>query len=232
MINDTPYIDREPTGRGRDWELVRYVGRHGIVSIEHVMAAMGVRRAAAYRRVARCVEAGLLERRQVLGYEPSLIRATRQGIEYAGLGLPVASFSPGGVEHYLRCASVAQKLLDAYEDAFVLTEQEIAVVEAIEERPVVSATIGDMRTSGRLHRADLAVFSKGNLIAVEVELSPKSPRRLATIIRAWRVAIASGLVTEVHYVCRPGKTHRAVCRAAKRAKAEGCIGIFEGVPGL
>ena len=44
------------------------------------MAALGVRRAQAYRRVAACIERGLLERLDLLTDEPSLLRATREGL--------------------------------------------------------------------------------------------------------------------------------------------------------
>jgi transposase len=71
----------------RDRELVRFVGVHGAVAMEHVMAALGVGRTAAYRRVALCIEGGLLERLDLLRDEPSLLRATRAGVHYAGLGL-------------------------------------------------------------------------------------------------------------------------------------------------
>ena len=79
----------------RDRELLRFVGRHGAVSIEHVMAALGTGPTMAYRRVAACVERGLLVRLPVLRDEPSLLVATRDGLRYAGLGLPVAVVSPG-----------------------------------------------------------------------------------------------------------------------------------------
>ena len=74
-------------GPHRDRELVQFVGRHGIVSIEHVMAALGVGRTAAYRRVASLIEAGLLERLELLRCEPSLISATTAGLDYVGLPL-------------------------------------------------------------------------------------------------------------------------------------------------
>ena len=54
-------IPNEGEALTRDEKLVRFVGRHGAVSVEHVMAALGVGRTAAYRRVAVCVERGLLE---------------------------------------------------------------------------------------------------------------------------------------------------------------------------
>jgi hypothetical protein len=74
--------------RDRDQELLRLVGRHGVMTVEQVMRAMGVGRTATYRRVAACVEGGLLERLELLRSEPSLLRATREGLRYAGLGSP------------------------------------------------------------------------------------------------------------------------------------------------
>jgi hypothetical protein len=99
---------------GRDRELVRFVGVHGAVAIEHVMAALGVGRTAAYRRVAVCIEGGLLERLGLLREEPSLLRATRAGLRYAGLGFGPAVVSPGSVDHWLRCATTALKLGDEF----------------------------------------------------------------------------------------------------------------------
>lgn len=216
----------------RDRELVRYVGRHGLVTVGHVMAAMEVGQAITYRRIARCVEAGLLERHAILHSEPAVIRATREGIQWAGLGLPVASLSPGGVDHYLRCASVGQLLVEEF-GLQVYMEQEIALVEAIEQKRIASTEISDLpdgRT--RFHRADLLVLG-GKSIAVEVELTPKAPHRLRSIIRAWRRAQC---VKQVRYYCRKGATHRAVTRAVEAVGADGTdearekIVVIEGVP--
>jgi hypothetical protein len=209
--------------------LVRYVGRHGVVSIAHVMEAMGVGRTAAYRRVAACVEGGLIERLELLRSEPSLLRATREGLRYAGLGLPFAVISPGEVPHALRCASVAQYLGNNFGHGKVLTEREIVLVEQLEGRRIASAKLGEQGDGkARFHRPDLAVFAKEGTIAVEVELTPKAPRRLEALIRAWRRA---GWVAEVHYLCEPGQTYRAVERAVAKARAESKIAVIEGVPG-
>jgi hypothetical protein len=46
------------------------------------------------------------------------------------------------------------------------------------------------------------------MIAIEVELTPKTPSRLQRLIRAWRYAVGFGVVAEVHYHCAPGQTRR------------------------
>lgn len=214
--------------RTRDQEMVRFVGRHGVVSVEHVMEAMGVGRTAAYRRVAACIEGRLLERLAVLRSEPSLLRATRSGLRYAGLGLPVATVSPGAIRHSLICASVAQRVVRANGESAVMTERELVLAERIEGETIASAEVGRPRGGrARLHRPDLVVFKEGGRIAVEVELTPKAPHRLDELIRAWRRALC---VKEVHYLCEPGQTHRAVERAVARVRADQKVTVIEGVP--
>jgi hypothetical protein len=217
-------------GRSRDLELLRYVGRHGVGRIDQVMTAMQAGRTVTYDRVAVCVEAGLLERLELVRSEPGLLRATRDGLRYAGLGLPLAKVSPGGVDHLLRCASTAQLLGEHFGHERVLTERELVLAEQIEGRPIGSATVGEHRSGKpRLHRPDLAVLTDEGMIAIEVELTPKAPRRLYGLIRAWRRTIGSGVVVEVHYHCAPGQTRRAVERAVDQVRAEQFIAIGEAV---
>lgn len=229
---DSGDAGRRPLRFCRDRELLRYVSCHGLVSIAHVMAAMGVGRTAAYRRVATCLDAGLLERLELLRSEPSLLRATRAGLRYAGLGeLPLATAAPGAVEHWLRCASVALALADEDfgeedESVQVLAERELALAERVEGRPLASARLASHGRQG-LHRPDLAVIAPSGVIAIEVELSIKAKRRLEGILRAWRRAEH---VAEVRYYCEPGSTARAVRRAIAVTYAEPKVRLIEGVP--
>jgi hypothetical protein len=212
----------QPQPQSRDQELVGFVGRHGVVTIGHVMAALGLGRATAYRRAAACIEARLLERLELLHFEPSLLRATRAGLRYAGLGLPTAVVSPASVDHRLRCASTAQLLAAEFGAGTVLTERELVAAERAEGRPVASARL----SARRLHRPDLAVLSGARTVAVEVELNPKGPRRLGPIVRAWQQA---DWVSEVRYYCAPGPTRRGVERAVEKADAPERIRIFDAV---
>lgn len=210
----------------RDRELVRFIGRHGIVDIGHVKSALGVSTTASYRRVATCIERGLLERFGVVRCEPSLLRATRDGLRYAGLGLKAVAFvSPGQVEHWLRCTSLALVLGERYGHDRILTERELALAERLEERPIASAKVGE-HFNGRpqLHRPDLVILGSERPVAVELELTPKAPRRLQELIRAWR---RTSWVAEVHYYCEPGQTHRAVQRAVHKVRAEQHVSVFE-----
>jgi hypothetical protein len=212
---------------GRDLELVTFVGRHGVVAIEHVIAALGVGQAAAYRRVAACIERGLLDRLELLRAEPSLICPTAAGLRYAGLGLPVPRVTPGAVDHWLRCATTAQLLGEEFGAEQILTERELRLAERLERRPLASAKLGQLPSGHpRLHRPDLVAKSARGVVAIEVELTPKAPRRLLSIIRAWRGA---DWVAEVRYYCAPGPTRRAVEAAVAKTYAADRVRVLEVV---
>jgi DNA-binding Lrp family transcriptional regulator len=217
-------IDCAPKGGERDRELVGLIGRHGGMSIGQLMSAMGVGRTAAYRRFQRCEEAGLVERLRLTRTAPTVLHATRDGLRYAGLGLSVAAISPGSVDHALRCTAYALDLERRYGEGCVLTEREIILAELVDETPVASVEVS--RKGPRLHRADLAVMTGDGTIAVEVELTPKTPRRLDNRLRAWRrAALQNGAISEVRYICEPGQTRRAVERAIRRTKTESVISV-------
>jgi len=221
--------------RDRDRELVRLIGRHGAMSLEQVMRAMGAGRTATYRRFARCEEAGLVERLRILGSGPAVLHATREGLRYAGLGLPVAAISPGGVDHMLRCTSLAIRIEQLHPDRCVFTEREIVLEESIRGKALASVAVGRFRGRPKMHRADLLVESEGSegekfLVPFEVELTPKAPARLRTIIAAWANAARAGRFPLVYYFCEPGQACRAVERAVAKVGAGDKIAIAKVMP--
>lgn len=211
--------------RSRDQEMVRLIGRHGAMTMEQVMRAMGTQKTVAYRHFRRCAEARLVERLSIPGVGP-VLHATREGIRYAGLPLPVAAVSPGTIEHTLRCTSVAIGAGEHIGHEAILTEREIVAAEALEERPIASVPVGSYTGAPRKHRADIAVLREEGTLAIEVELTPKSRRRLEAIIGAWcAAALGDGDLAEVHYLCAPGQTHNAVRRAVEKIGASSVIAV-------
>jgi hypothetical protein len=213
--------------RSRDQEMVRLIGRHGAMTIAQVMRAMGTQKTVAYRHFRRCAEARLVERSSIPGVGP-VLHATREGIRYAGLPLPVAAVSPGTIEHTLRCTSVVIGAGEHFGHEAILTEREIIAAEALEERPIASVPVGSYTGAPRKHRADIAVLREEGTLAIEVELTPKSRRRLEGIIGAWcAAALGKGDLAEVHYLCAPGQTHNAVSRAVEKVGAGSVIVVAE-----
>lgn len=216
-------------GRDRDRELVRLVGRHGVMTVEQAMRATGVGRTATYRRAAALIEAGLLERLDLLRSEPSLLHATREGLRYAKLAMPVAAISAGAIDHSLRCVTAALDLGERYGHDRIRTERDIVSREVLEDQALGKIRVGRNREYGtpRFHRPDLIVESEEGLIAVEVELTPKAPSRLAGLLEAWRRAVGSREFLEVRYLCEPGQTRRLVERVTKKVRCEEFIQIGE-----
>lgn len=206
----------------RDWQIVRWIGRLGIVTIEQLQGRFGLGRTVAYRRVAACIEGRLVERVETLRGVPALLRATRRGLRYAGLRLPVAQAPPELVGHWIACGAVALELEREFGPDALRSEREIRALERGRERPIASALQGETADgSRRLHLADLSVFG-AQTIAVEVELTSKAPRRLEEIIRAWRRA---RWVDSIRYYVPDGSIRAGVERAVAQVHATERIGI-------
>ena len=209
----------------REREIVRWVARLGAVSVGHIGSRFGVGRSVAYEVVRRLVRAGLLERTQTLVGDPTLISATAAGISYAGLGLAPPTIRIGEVDHWLACADVAIELERRHGAPSVLTDRELRFQEQLTGRPIASAKLGETRNGyWRLHYPDLVVVDGDCRTAYEVELTPKSQRRLETILRAWRRARH---VERCVYLCPAGPTQRAVENAIRRMRAEERVQMVE-----
>lgn len=208
----------------KDEELLRLAARLGLVEIAHVMQGLGVGRTAAYRRVAELTAAGLLDRVQPLRRGPALSRATREGLRYAGVAaMPIAVTRPGEVDHCLRCATLAIRLEADLADGDLLAERELTLAERVEGRPIASVPLSQHGRQA-LHRPDLAIIAADRVIACEVELTVKAPRRLEQIMRAWRRA---SHVDEVRYLCGSPGVRRAVERAVATTYADERVRVEE-----
>lgn len=197
----------------------------GAVEVGHVRKRWGIGRSVGYALVARLVDAGLVQRVATLPGDPTLLRASEQGIAYAGLGLPAAKIGPGQVDHRLACADVALWAEGRWGADAVTSERELRFAEQDATKPIGSCVVGEL-PGGRpmLHRPDLVVTGSDRRMAVEVELTTKAPRRLEQIVRPWRRARH---VEKVIYVVPAGPTQRAVERAVAAAHAQERVSVYE-----
>ncbi len=207
----------------RDRDIASWVASIGAASAGHVMRRFALGRSQAHLRLAQLAAAGLLERRALLYQRPALYIATRQGLRWTGLSrLGVLRLSPAGFEHAYQVAFVAadlHRLLSGWE---VLGEREVRDIERGSESLLGSCRVGELGGEPRLHRPDLALSSGGRVIAVEVELSLKAPRRLLAICTGWARARH---VAHIYYLASP-EVAAAVTRAIARARAEDQITVL------
>jgi len=210
----------------RDAAIVGWTGRLGAAGAEHVMGRFDMGRSWAYARLSKLVKDGLLEQRILLYRQPGLYLATVDGLRWQGLArLGVYRVSPGGFQHAQEVATAAVALHRVLPAGWrVLSEREIRLQESDEDELVASAKLGEL-PGGKpaLHRPDLALISpEGRVVAVEVELSVKAPRRLAAICRAWARARH---ISAVYYLATPAAA-RAVQRAISETRAEDRIVVL------
>ncbi len=221
-----PWTEVGNGGLSREREIVSWVARLGAVSVDQIGRRFGVGRSVAYDLVRRLVKVGLLERTPTVIGDPSLISATRDGITYAGLSLKRPAIRIGQVDHWLTCADVAIELEARYGADRLLSERELRFQAKLTGKPVGAAKVGEMANgSPRLHWPDLAVGTDEGLVVYEVELTPKSRRRLDAIVRAWRRARE---VERCIYLCAPSSpTQQVVHGAIRRVAAKDRVYVAE-----
>jgi hypothetical protein len=205
--------------------IVSWIARIGAASAVDVAEHLGLTRRAATVRLGAAQRAGLLRVGPRLGGEPALYMATRAGLRAAGLdALPACRISPGAFAHAGACARLAVALARANPQSRLASERELRLAERLAGRPIASAEVGRGRDGEpALHRPDLVLFGADGAVAIEVELTVKSPPRLRAIIRGWG---RSRLVRRVVYYATPGPA-RAVQRAVDALYAADRVTVVE-----
>lgn len=216
-------IKRRSKGRltSRDLAILEWIGRHGLVTAPQTARHLGVPTNKAQSRLRVLKANGLLAHRRVLHNEPGVYWAMREGLELAGLDLPVCAIALGTYRHSLTAVDAAF----AYESEglCVLTERELRREQAQ----------GDSRflltVSGATHRPDLVALTEAGPAAVEVELTHKGLRRLEAILVAYRGAIAAERIAYLAYLVRDETTRARIAARAAAAfldKNECRIGLI------
>ena len=172
----------------------------------------GTRRAATLGRERRLRLAGYLKTRGTYEGDGPLLLCTRRGLAVSGFGdLGLPRFSEARARHTAAVGRIGAEL--EWSGERVLSEREIVWRERLEGDRVFSAGL----ENGRYHRADL--IRMGDVVeAIEIELTPKAPRRLDEILEAWRGAIIWEKVGRVVYRCAP-EALRYLMRAVDRVEA-------------
>jgi hypothetical protein len=215
--------------------MLQWAARMGAVTAEALAERQGITLASARSRLQAAVRDRLLSRWRPLVGQPALYAITRAGLHASGLrGLDPCRVSPANALHLIACARVAAAVERCYPDHRVLGERELRRDERELGVRIASARLGTGPEGGpQLHRPDLVLWpvgADGGLpVAVEVELTIKSPRRLAAICTAWaRCRCVAGVL----YLAAP-EVERALERALERVDAGERIAVvpLEALPG-
>jgi hypothetical protein len=218
-------VEQQPTISRERMDVLQWTARMGAVTAEALADRQRTAVATAGSRLRAAEKRGLLSRRAPLAGRPALYTITRAGLRASGSrGLQPARVSPANASHLIVCAQVAAALERCYPDHSVLGEPELRRDERDCGRPLASALLGTVRDGQPLvHRPDLVLWpqgvSTGLPVAVEVELTVKSQRRLSGICLAWARARC---VAGVLYLAAPD-AERALARVLALLDAGGRI---------
>lgn len=209
----------------RDREIVKWIGRQGVVRAEHVMIRFSMGRAATYRRLHELVDYGLVRRHRLLYKDGGLLTATAEGLRWAELHrLSPARISLALVPHMIASAALAAELEPQLVHATLLSDREHRAAENEAGRPLASAILAtDRPDRARLHRPDFALVGADGerVVAIEVELTLKNKTRLERILRGY---LRNRNLRTVRYYALPPIAD-AVRRAARAVGADRLLEI-------
>ena len=208
--------------------VIRWAAGMGAITAEALAEIEQVSTASARARLGAGARRRLLRPHRPLTDVPTLYCVTAAGLRAAGLdGYRACHVSAANCQHTATCVHAAAELQRRYPDQRVSGEHELRVEERRADAPLASAIMrgGGMR-GALLHRPDLVLWPRhgdsGRPVAVEIELTLKSPRRLEAICRAWsRSRVVAGVV-----YFAPDDVERALHRAIQRARAEAHIAVL------
>ncbi|HWX86783.1 MAG TPA: helix-turn-helix domain-containing protein [Solirubrobacteraceae bacterium] len=190
-------------------DVVRWTASLGAITAEALALRLGVSSASARGRLSVLQRRGLLSRHKLFVEAPALFTVTRAGLRASEAhGIKRCELSAGGAHHLAVCAMVAAGLELCYPDHRLVGERELRRDERDLGRPLASAAVGWAETGASgVHYPDLVLWpsdAHSLPVAVEVELTIKSPRRLAGICRAWaRCRWVAGVLYLVDDPVRP-----------------------------
>jgi DNA-binding transcriptional ArsR family regulator len=190
----------------RSLEALEWLERVDVAGLEPLGAVLGVGWRTTYSHVERLAAAGLVVR--IYDREGSVVAITRRGRRALGLeggDVWLGATHGLGLAHgrALSWAAAFQTLVGRP----VIADRHLRR-DSRWQVPVI------WPGSHGTHRPDLVVDAGGRWLAVEVELTPKAPRRLRAILDGYAIAIAARRLDVVSYLSDRPDVLRAVERAA------------------
>lgn len=202
-----------------DRRILTLLAEHRVVVVPHVAALLGVRDAAAAARLRKLARAGLAGYERVFSGQPAASWITRRGLGVIESRLPAPRIDLKGYRHDI---GVAWLWLAAERGVFGRLARQVSEREmrshdrrGDREGPALGLGIAAAGGAGARHYPDLLLETRsGHRVAIELELTAKSARRLDRIMRTYA---ASAQIDAVLYLCPAGRIAHGLSAAARRA---------------
>src|SRR6266568_3281663 len=175
-----------PQITNRDLDILGWIGTHGVVTPAQVARHFFSRddgeigQWAAYRRLRKLEQLGLIRQDRTFWKEPNVLRLTGAGARLAPIDLRPAKLVLAELRHSLALADLVEELLaKSPKSTVVLTERQLR----IERRQ----DLADGRRQPGKGRIPDALFVRGEqTVAIELDLTPKRTRDMEAILRGYR----------------------------------------------
>lgn len=175
----------------RDQGLLAWINSVGFVTIAQLALMLNVSIPTAYIRAQKLTQHGYLTHDRIFHSAPGIYRVTPMGVQICGSELPpVRTLSLATYRHDLLVTSLSFHLCSQYEARFI-TERELRHAGRIKHN-------GASHALNTQHTPDGVLVFEDKQVAIEVELSQKSKRRLESIYRFY---LGNFDYHEVWYFC-------------------------------
>lgn len=213
-----------------DLAILRLLAEHRVSTAAHVQALLGCGSRHAGRRLGVLARHGLIRTERIFAREAPAAWITRAGLGTVASRLPPPRLDLKGYRHDL---GVAWLWLAAGEGAFGELRGELSERSMRSHDRRLDATqrpIGvGIGPAGTRHYPDLLLETAGgHRVAVELELTAKSRRRLDRIMLGYA---CDARFDAVLYLCPPGSIRSAVEAAARRAGIAELVHVQMLAPG-
>jgi hypothetical protein len=197
----------------RDTKIIKFINEFGFCEMPQLEKHFGLNKPRAYKIMQRLVKRGYVIHERIFYHRHGIYRVTRDGAQISGL--PMLDKVPVGIyEHQLAVIEIYIKLMRQYPGAQWMSERTI-------RRTGFMPRVGRGREK---HIADALLYlDDPKPIAIEVELTMKSKRRLSDILTAYMCQLD---IKEVWYFCSP----EIIERVKKAAEKFRMIKVFEYLP--
>jgi Replication-relaxation len=168
----------------RDVEILRWIGRHGIVTQEQIARRFFDRGSgvvgvwASYRRLRKLAALGLVRRDPTHWKAPQVLRLTGPGARFADLGLHPAKLVHAEIRHSLELVDLVERVLVANPAARLTTERELRAERHRQRRAGQTASLGRIPDG-------VLTWPSGATVAIELDLTSKRERDIVEIIAGY-----------------------------------------------
>ncbi len=185
----------------RDIEIIRFINNFGFCEIKQIEKQFGIKKSRGYQIMKRLVDANLVVHERVFHGVHGIFYVTHRGSEFSDLP-PIKNIPKDNYRHQLAIIDTFFKLKAQYPEAEWVSERRI-------KRDKYMDGLGKRR-----HIPDgLLIFPDSKEVAIEVELTLKSKRRLLEIFRNYMACLE---IKEIWYYCSPKITEQLRQLAEKK----------------